>query len=501
MDRDDPPSTTVDAPGRGEASCEDRLAEAVLAITQARDRGEAGQVQAILERYADLRDELSDLLRLEAFFGLDRPATGRRHGPQDAAAAPAMTAYLDGLRARVRRQEAEKATLRAQLSALRYRVAAFLTVVLIGVAAAAAGTWYKLQQDAHRAEANARLEDRRREVQQRLDEVDRALRAYRLTDARAPLEAALDRLREGGLEELQERARAAQQDLALASRLEGLRQQPMDLTDTFAPDDGGLAAAYGAALRDYHVHVKDADAAARRIAASPIKSQLLAGLDHWALLERHPGTRRDILLVAEKASDPGWGRQFRDPDLRRDPRALAPLAEKADPRHCSAAEIETAALVLLYAHRDAEPLLRRGVALHRNDFWLNLRLALVLGGRARAQRRDEERRSLSLEAVGYARAARAVRPDSTSARAVLGQLLELAGRYDEAVAELSPVIMTATKEGPGAMTARQALIRSLMHQKEWQAAENACEEARRLAPHLEALQALQQRIRQRSGPP
>jgi serine/threonine-protein kinase len=422
--------------------------------------------------------------------------------PEDAAAvAAAITAYLDGLQARVQRQEVEKATLHARLSAVRSRVAAFLILVLAAIGAVGAGAWYKFERDAQKAAANALLDGRRRDVQQRLGEVEIALRADRLADVRAPLQAVLDRLKDGGLDELQGRAHAAQEDLALASRLEELRQQPLDLMDAMPSDDGGLPMAYQEAFRRYQVPWRDVETAAPRIAASPIKSQLLAALDHWALVERDPGTRHEILLVAEKASDPGLGRKFRNPELRRNRRALVDLAEKVDAGQCSAAEIETLALVLLDARRDAEPLLRRGLARHRNDFWLNLRLALALGLKARTQRSDEERRSLSLEGIGYARAALALRPDSTNARTVLGQLLELAGRYDEALEELSTVIVAALKEGSGALTARHALIRSLMHKGDWKAAQNACEEALRLAPYLGSLKALQQQIRQHSGPP
>jgi serine/threonine-protein kinase len=159
-----------------------------------------------------------------------------------------------------------------------------------------------------------------------------------------------------------------------------------------------------------------------------IAVELAAFLDHWALVRREargaddPGWRK--LLDVARQADPDEGRaRFREALSRRDTKGLMRLAQ--------AGGLDGFSATSLAAHygKGAPPqvvaLLRRAQRQRPDDFWVNLTLASAL--------RDLRPAQLE-EAIGFYRAAVALRPQSPGALLNLGVALEGKGRWDEAIA-------------------------------------------------------------------
>ena len=162
---------------------------------------------------------------------------------------------------------------------------------------------------------------------------------------------------------------------------------------------------------------------AARIASSPIRTALVEAMDDWSICAPD-GERLDWLLAATRIADPGsdWRQKARDPAIGQDPAALTVLAREAS------AENEPVSLLLIVAGRllasdpDASvELLRRTHAAHPADFWANFALAEALD-----ERRDPD-------ALGFYRAAIALRPQASAAHYNLGMLLSAQKRNDEAI--------------------------------------------------------------------
>jgi serine/threonine-protein kinase len=208
--------------------------------------------------------------------------------------------------------------------------------------------------------------------------------------------------------------------------------------------------AYAAAFRDAGLDV-DAlgpDAVAARIRAKPagVALSLAAALDEWASRRRAARPKDDAgwgrLLAAARAVDPDptrerlralWAQS--DPKAQRGP--LLELAREADPRAWSAASLSMLAGALYAAEeRDAAiALLRRAQAHQPGDVWLNFTLAAWLQA-MRPPREDE--------AIGYYRAARALRPETAHE---LAHLLNWWGRGEEAVTVFEDLVRLRPGDG------------------------------------------------------
>jgi tetratricopeptide (TPR) repeat protein len=147
---------------------------------------------------------------------------------------------------------------------------------------------------------------------------------------------------------------------------------------------------------------------------------VVAALDDWAGLTGD-GSRRAWLLAVARAVDPDPdGDRLRRPELWRDPAALARQAREAR-AELSPQLAAAMARALSRTGGDAVPLLRKALALHSHDLWLNTGLAVALH---RARKWDE--------AIGFYRAALALRADPAGYTS-LALALHERGRTDEAV--------------------------------------------------------------------
>jgi serine/threonine-protein kinase len=351
--------------------------------------------------------------------------------PRDAGkVARAVADYQAGVRERLHQAQLERAAaqVKAREERKRRRLAVALAVAVLGLVALAGGAAWRLewQRAQRRAEQEKERDQLRQEVGAALDRAEGSERRARWAEAKAALDLAAGRLGEAGPEDLRERVGQAQADLRLVARLDRIR---LDRSIMVAGKLNSAAAppAYRAALTDHGLDVIAADAVelAGRIAASPIKAPLVAALDDWAAGEPNPRVRARLLAVTRKADPDEWRDRFRDPSLWRDARALQRLAARADEARLSPVVLVLLGDFLRRAGGDPVGLLRRAQRQHPGDFWLNLLLgeALASGPRARLD-----------EAIGYYRAALAVRPQSAAPYVCLALALHARGDVDGSAA-------------------------------------------------------------------
>jgi tetratricopeptide (TPR) repeat protein len=147
---------------------------------------------------------------------------------------------------------------------------------------------------------------------------------------------------------------------------------------------------------------------------------------------RRPGGE-GVLAVAQRADTDRWRRQLREASWRRDAKALKALA--ADQQVSAQPPATVVLLGSALRGVDAAPLaiavLRSAQQRHPNDFWLNHDLAFAL-----AMSRPAE----PGQAVGYYRAALALRPESPGVCLNLGSALQDNGELAEAVAAFQRAI-------------------------------------------------------------
>jgi serine/threonine-protein kinase len=164
-------------------------------------------------------------------------------------------------------------------------------------------------------------------------------------------------------------------------------------------------------------------AVAERLRASAVKARLVAALDHWAWLTTDRQRRTWLLALARQADPDPTRNRLRDPRQWQDRAALERLARQAQAAQWSPQLLTRLAIVLTKAGEDARPLLKAAQRRYPQDFWLNFELGNAL----------YEKKQLG-EAVGYYRAALALRPNSSAVHNNLGVALHARGDLDGAIA-------------------------------------------------------------------
>jgi tetratricopeptide (TPR) repeat protein len=250
------------------------------------------------------------------------------------------------------------------------------------------------------------------------------VRARRLGEARAALGRAEGRLAGGGPADLVHRVHQMRDDLSLVDALDRIRLQAATVVEGQF-DCASAERDYAALFQEHGLAAEGEDpaAAAARIGGSAVRALLVAALDDWAALTADRPRRAWLLEVARRAEPSAWGDRFRDPAVWRERAALERLAAEAGVAELSPQLLTALGLALSRSGADPVPLWTAAQARHPADFWLNFHLGNVLV-RAKPE-----------EAIGYYRAALAVRPDTSAAHYNLGTLLYAQGRLDDAIRE------------------------------------------------------------------
>jgi tetratricopeptide (TPR) repeat protein len=242
----------------------------------------------------------------------------------------------------------------------------------------------------------------------------------------------------GGLvgQDLRRRVEQLHKDVRMLGELERIRLDQAGLRDGHF-DRAGSVPQYARAFREYGIDVEalGLEEAAALVQASAIREHLVAGLDDWAdgiprLGKAEPSPKaRQLLAIARQVDPDPWRNRLRELLLSGDARELEQLARSAPVE-----ELPAATLGLL-GHRARDratasapmvELLRRGQRRFPADFWTNHNLALAL---AKSQQPQLE------EAIGFYRAAVALRPQSPGVHVNLGAALHDKGDLDGAIAE------------------------------------------------------------------
>ncbi len=319
-----------------------------------------------------------------------------------------------------------------------------LAAACVGAAAllvAAGGVgWAVADRAARRAEAAGRVE-------LILADADRLAEAQRWDEALAAARRAEAVAGDGD-------ARVAEflRDAEFVARLDKIREAASVWKDG-GFDYAGADATYQEVFRDFGLDPTGEPAAPAGRVAYPAA----VALDHWASLRcltagaAEPALRPLADLATRLDADPlrvrlrrALGREA-DPAVREELCGLAADAGGQGPATLSvlASSLKRARLTELH-----EKILRRGQERFPDDFWLNLALANALRARKGYA-----------EAAQFARAAVAVRPDSTAAWNNLGNALLDVGRPDEAEACYRRAVALDAKFAYGHRNIGHALVR------------------------------------------
>jgi tetratricopeptide (TPR) repeat protein len=235
-----------------------------------------------------------------------------------------------------------------------------------------------------------------------------------------------------------ERLGRARADADMVLRLEGVRLRLSEGASVRGRVSVAADELYAGAFNRYGINLTTLGApdAAALVRNSGIRDTLLVFLHDW-LYWAPEANRAKLRAVVDAADDDPWRRAFRDA------RAANDLAKLAELSRAPGATDQPPVLIsglggalLVDGHADeAWAFLREAQRRHPGDFWINYLLGVYLE-QAHPQ-----------EAVGYFRAAVAVRPDSNQAYAFLSRVLREAGSPDEAVAALQKAVALHPSHG------------------------------------------------------
>jgi tetratricopeptide (TPR) repeat protein len=377
----------------------------------------AGELTDALARLEGSRAE-PELLRLARNCLATNPEDRPRHA---GAVAEAVTAYQNSVTERLRQAELERsaAQVKAREERKRRKLAVGLAAAVVGVVLVGGGSAFWLLRQA----AERRIE-LRQGVEAALDKAAELQQQARWGEARAVLDQAEHRLGDSGPADLRRRVRQARADLRLVDRLDAAHLKAATwLGDRF--DDAAAERAYATAFRQAGLGQEgdDAAAVAARIRGSAVKGQLVAALDDWAG-RTTDHRRRAWLLAVARLADPDQRRnRLRVPVLWQKPTELDRLARQVQLGRLSPQLLAAIGIVLLRQGGNAVPLLTSAQRQYPHDFWLTFNL-----GTALVQAKSPE------EAIGYLRAALALRPTTYAVHINLGVALADKGRLEEAIA-------------------------------------------------------------------
>jgi tetratricopeptide (TPR) repeat protein len=282
------------------------------------------------------------------------------------------------------------------------------------------------------------------------------------------------RLAAGASEKLSWRLAQLRADLGLVARLEDIRLEQASVREEHFHTAHGDSA-YREAFREYGLDVEalDPSEAAERLAASPIRDALLAGLDGWALAKRQagiPGWQALSTLAKQADSDPGRDR-LRDALLRGNWEALAKLARGSEVSSLSPSSVALLGWTLNKTGNLplAVEALRKAQQQHPDDFWINHNLGHYLMLSKPMQPN---------QAAGFYRAALALRPNSPGVLNNLGNALGAQGELVQAAEALQEAIRLK----PDFAMAHSNLGHVLRDQGKLEGAVDECREAIRLIP-------------------
>jgi serine/threonine protein kinase/Flp pilus assembly protein TadD len=256
-------------------------------------------------------------------------------------------------------------------------------------------------------------------VREDLQEADTWQRENQWPRALKALVRAQDRIDLAGPESLRAEVEQRRREAAFVVELEKI---PLQIVDVGGPDIEGAQRAYRAAFaaNGLDVGAVPAEEIARRIKELAIRVHVIRALDYWAYSKdtdsKVDGV--DLRRIAQMADNDPWRQQLRKPEIINDRTALAKLAGQGE----IAAQPPESFLFLASlldkakALPEAVELLRKGNRAHPTNFMINYMLGNHLGSSMyRTDVFAMNSRAMANEAIGFARAAVALNPQSPAA--------------------------------------------------------------------------------------
>jgi tetratricopeptide (TPR) repeat protein len=262
------------------------------------------------------------------------------------------------------------------------------------------------------------------------------------------------------LAELRAGVNQAEQTLALARKhaqlladLEAARMARSVVKGKYL-DNAASAVAYAKAFAAYGLEVLGHPAAVtvpalRRLPAR-MREALVVALDDWAMCARNKAVRKRLREVAGAVDQDPWRRRFR---RARDLATVMELAVEVRRKPLPAVSLDLLASALRSGGAQAQAVAIRRQAQQRYpaDFWSNFELAAAL-----REANEGSKQGLD-EAIGYYRAAVALRPGNVAAHNNLGNALQEKGDLAGAIAEFKKVIALDPKAAPARYNLGNAL--------------------------------------------
>jgi tetratricopeptide (TPR) repeat protein len=281
-------------------------------------------------------------------------------------------------------------------------------------------------------------EARRAKAADSFDEAVRQAKAFmqleKWPEAKSAAERAGGLLDGAGSDPVQQRLlEQLEADLIMAAALEFARLQKADVEDGHF-DFKKAGPLFAKAFRAYSLPVLELepDEAARAIAVSAIREQLLAALIDWYNIQPPAADKKKLAALLR------WGDKNRlwgpilSPADQKDGRRLARLAQSVDTLREPPASLLALGEALAETNKQAAVnFLRKAQQRHPGDFWMNHHLAFYL---------MEMEPPRSEEAIGFYRVTVALRPLSPGVHLNLGGALKDKGQLDEAIAEYREAI-------------------------------------------------------------
>jgi eukaryotic-like serine/threonine-protein kinase len=382
---------------------------------------------------------------------IDRPKDAR-------AVADALTAYLDGVQARLHQAELAEAAARAraleEAKRRRLTLALAATVLLAGTLGGSGWLWIKAERDTRQAQVAREVNDALNKATALRERAKTAVvgGAALFAQAREQTQRALALAENGPADEaLKEQVRNLGEELDEEEKdrrlLAAIDEARVAQAETLSENRFAFERAVPLlrdALRAYGLPAGEGEpaAVAARIRQRPARvgEAVVAAMDQWldlaatprlAITEPHREWLQAVIVAAEP--EDGWTRQFRaareEKDAAKRRAALAKLAAGADAGRLPARFLTRLADRLPSV--EALRLLRLAQEQYPADFWVNQDLGLALM-RAMPPQPDE--------AVRFLTAAVALRPESAGAHLNLGNVLREKGHGNEAIACFSKAI-------------------------------------------------------------
>jgi serine/threonine-protein kinase len=220
---------------------------------------------------------------------------------------------------------------------------------------------------------------------------------------------------------MQERIESARADLAFAERLDAIRLSRGKFMPGGGIDYAHSSQSYAMAFKEGRLGAvgDPSDQVAAALSESPIRLTIIAALDDWAACASAED-RAWVLAVCRQMDPDPWRDRVRDQRTWADLNAIADAAATVDVDHQPVTLM--VALGTRWRRLGGDPLryLERVQRRYPSDFWVNFELGHLYSSRDRAA------------AIGYCRAALAVRPNAEAAHYNLGVNLKATGLMEEA---------------------------------------------------------------------